>query len=290
MPFVRVRQRRPRSRYMAQDGVQRLLWKDLEAFDPVGRGLEAAQHIQRILGRPKTKPRHCARMHGRKQLQACRRDDPERALGADQQLVEAVAAIVLLEAAQSVMDASVGQDRFEAVHKAAHRPEAQHLGAAGIGRNEPADRRAALGAERQREAKPLAGRRLMQILEDDPRLDHRAHRFAVHAADPVHPAERQDKGRPILGRCGAADHRCIPALRHQRDAMLGGKGHHQGRFFGRRGLEDRQRSPMPAPAPVGQPGLDTLRGRQDRLLAQPRTNLLDQPGRVHCFGFQRSQR
>ena len=50
----------------------------------------------------------------------------------------------------------------------AHRPEAQHLRAAGVGRDQPADRRAAPRAERQREAHALALR--------PPRADRRGSR------------------------------------------------------------------------------------------------------------------
>ena len=78
---------------------------------------------------------------------------PSVPFGPDQQLVEAIAAIVLLEPGQAVMDRSVGQHRLDPLDQRAHRAEAQHLRAPGVGRDQPADRRAALRAQRQRKAR-----------------------------------------------------------------------------------------------------------------------------------------
>ena len=54
------------------------------------------------------------------------------------QLVETRAAIVLLEAGQAVIDRAVGKHCFQPLDQSAHRPEAKHLGAAGIGRGKAA--------------------------------------------------------------------------------------------------------------------------------------------------------
>ena len=54
-----------------------------------------------------------ARRDRRHQPQRDRGDHAERAFGADQQLVEAVAAIVLLERRQAVVDRAVGQHRLD---------------------------------------------------------------------------------------------------------------------------------------------------------------------------------
>ena len=69
----------------------------------------------------------------REQLQHRRGDDAERALGADEQLLEVVAGVVLAQAAQAVPDAPVGQHDLEAEHELARVAEAQHRGAAGVG-------------------------------------------------------------------------------------------------------------------------------------------------------------
>ena len=96
--------------------------------------------------------------HRRHQLEARRGDDAERPFGADQQLAQIVAAIVLLERGQPLEQAAVGQHRFEPKDERPHGPEAQHLGAAGIGRDQAADRRRAARAQGEREAAPLGER------------------------------------------------------------------------------------------------------------------------------------
>ena len=95
------------------------------------------------------------RRRRREQLQHRRGDDAERALGADEQLLEIVAGVVLAQSAQAVPDAAVGEHDFEPQRQFARVAEAQHGGAAGVGRQVAADRAASLGAERQRE---VAGR------------------------------------------------------------------------------------------------------------------------------------
>ena len=119
---------------------------------------------------------------------------PERALGAHEQMLEVVAGIVLLERAQAVPDLAVGQHDFEAQHEVAGVAVAQHLHAAGIGREIAADHARALGAQAEREEAVVARGRLLQGLQDAARLD----RHGI--------ADRIDLDAP--GSCGRATARC----------------------------------------------------------------------------------
>ena len=147
--------------------LERFVGQDLEPLDAVGLGFERAQHVERGGGAGKAEPGDRARDDRRDQLEPRGGDDAERAFGADQQLVEAGAAIVLLEPGQAVVDRAVGQHRLDPLDQRAHRPEAKHLRAAGVGRDQPADGRAALGAERQREALAGVGGGVVERFEDD---------------------------------------------------------------------------------------------------------------------------
>ena len=55
------------------------------------------------------------------------RDDAERALGADEQLLHVVAGVVLAQAAQAVPDAAVGQHHLQPEHQVARVAVAQHV-------------------------------------------------------------------------------------------------------------------------------------------------------------------
>ena len=82
---------------------------------------------------------------------------PERALGADEELLQVVAGVVLAQRPQPVPHPAVGQHHLEPEHQVAHHAVAQHRRAAGVGREVAADGAGALGAERQRE-QPARGR------------------------------------------------------------------------------------------------------------------------------------
>jgi hypothetical protein len=215
-------------------------------------------------------------MHCGHQFEAGGSDDPERALGANQQLVDARPAIVLLEAGEAIVDTAVRKHGLKPLDQASHGAEAQYLGAAGVGRDEAADRRRALGAERQRKTQAVPGRRLVELLENDPGLGHRAPGRWVEAADPVHPAEREDQGRAVGRRGRAADHRGVAALGHQRHAELAGEAHRLGHLGGGRQLEDCGAVAGPAAAPVGQPRRDFGRVGEHRALAEAGGERVDQ--------------
>ena len=76
---------------------------------------------------------------------------------------QVVAGIVLLELAQIVEHAAVGQHHFEAEHELARDAVGERAGAAGIGREVAADGAASLGAEREREQPAGVGRGLLRL-------------------------------------------------------------------------------------------------------------------------------
>ena len=77
-------------------------------------------------------------------------DDAERAFGAEEQLLQVVAGVVLAQPAQAVPDAAVGQHHLETEHLLARGAVAQDVDAAGVGREVAADLAAAFCGERKR--------------------------------------------------------------------------------------------------------------------------------------------
>ena len=208
------------------------------------------------VGRVEPDPGDGARADRRDQPQARRGDDAERAFGADQQLLEVVAAIVLLERASAPRTAlPSGSTASMPEHQRAHRAEAQHLGAAGIGRDQAADRRRALGAERQREAPPgraappRAGRR-------GSRRPRRPRLAGSASSERIRFIRRSESSSasPAGVRRRAADHRGVAALRHQRHAGLRRRARTiSADLLACRRREHRRGRAAIAAAPVGQP-------------------------------------
>jgi hypothetical protein len=166
-------------------------------------------------------PDHLPLGNRRNQLQRRGGDDPQRALRTDQQLLEVEAAVVLLQRGQRREHRPVGEHRLDPEHQRAHRAVAQHLVAAGIGRNQPADGRRTLAAQRQRKAQALRGGGLVQALEHHPCLADRLPRRHVERADPVQPPQGKQQGPAAgIGR-GATRHAAVATLRHHRHPVAG---------------------------------------------------------------------
>ena len=85
----------------------------LEAFDVVRPRLEKAKQLKGALRAIESGPGNRACRDCRHQSKCNRRDDSKRPFRADQELVEAVAPIVLLEAGEAVVDGAVGEHRFD---------------------------------------------------------------------------------------------------------------------------------------------------------------------------------
>ena len=160
----------------------------------LGRRMRLRQDLDRRLRIADGEPGGGDVLGRRPQLQHRLGDDAERALGAHEQVLEVVAGVVLLERAQAVPDVAVGQHHLEAEHQVARVAVAQHLHAAGVGREIAADHAGALRAEAEREEAVVRRRGLLQGLQDAARLDR--HRVA----------DRIDARAP--GSCGRPTARC----------------------------------------------------------------------------------
>ena len=156
------------------------------------------------------------------------------------------------------MDRAIRQHRLDALDQRAHRPVAQHLCTAGIGRDEAANRRGPFRTQAERKTSTDRLRRVMQRRENDARLAHRKIGIGIEPANLVHGAQRQDERAAVRRRSRAADHRAIPALRHDRHAMLIGDAHHRGDLLRRAGSQDSDGITMKLAAPILQPGHDQI--------------------------------
>ena len=145
---------------------------------------------------------------------------------------------------------------------------AQHLRAARIGRDQPADGGRSAPAQCQREAQgPLRGR-IVQRLQDDACLAHDLASILVPQAEGIHPPQRQQQRRVARIRGCAAGHAAVAALGHDRHAMPGAERDKRGDLgsIGRRGEGDRLAAI--ASAPIGQPRLHQLGIAGQAALAQ----------------------
>ena len=118
---------------------------------PAETRIEAPQQLgQRIEIRQRREHRLLA-ARARDQAQFGARDDAERALAADEQLLEVVAGVVLEHAIERGEHRAVGEHGFDAEHEVAHHSVAQDAQAAGVGRDVAADGGAVARAEVERE-------------------------------------------------------------------------------------------------------------------------------------------
>ena len=244
--------------------------EDLQGRGGVGHGDEGRLHVRRQ----------------REQLQAGRGDDAQRAFGADEQVPQGVAGVVLAQRSKTVPDAAIGQHHLQAQHQLARVAVAQHLDAAGVGRQVAADPAAAFGAERQRKQQARAPRGLLQRRQHAPGL-HR-HREVV-AIDGAHAGEafgRHDDAGRAAGRHAAAAHAGVAPLGHDRHPGLGTQRDH-GRHLGRRARPDHGLRLAAKQAP----GLDQVRLERSRIdpavsRSEQRLQVLDQA--VQVVGVGRS--
>jgi len=91
-------------------------------------------------------------------------DDAQGALGADEQVLEVVAGVVLDQAVERRDDGAVGHDRLDAEHHFARHAVADHPVAAGVDRRVAAQRRRAARAKVERKGQAVLVDRLLQRL------------------------------------------------------------------------------------------------------------------------------
>ena len=109
-----------------------------------------AEQLQRRLRRGDADEGGLDRARARHQPQHRGGDDAERAFGADEQVLQIVAGIVLLQLVEVVEHAPVGQHHLEAERMRARDAVGERRGAAGIGREIAADRAGALRRQQLR--------------------------------------------------------------------------------------------------------------------------------------------
>ena len=184
------------------------------------------------------------------QPQRRRGDDAERAFGADEQVAQIVAGIVLLQLRQRVQHAPVGEHHFQPERHLARHAIGQRRGTAGIGGEVAADGAASFGAERQRkQAVDVAGALLRDLQHHAGLAGHGVGR-GVDVADAVHPPHRHHHLAMMRGL--PADQAGIAALRHQRDALLGGEPADRGHLRGRTGPQHQRRAAVIEVALLGE--------------------------------------
>ena len=120
-----------------------------------------------------------------------RGDDAERAFGADEQVLQVVAGIVLLQLVEIVQHAAVGQHHFEAERMRARDAVGDRRGAAGIGREIAADGAGAFRRQQLRIEPVGRGRRFARALQRDAGLARHGVGDRIDLADLVEPRERQ---------------------------------------------------------------------------------------------------
>ena len=180
----------------------------------VGALLHEMEERQRRVRRRHPDERGLDGLRRGKQLQHRGGDDTERAFGADEEVLEIVAGVVLLELVEKVQHATIRQHDFDTHHEVAGDAIGERVGAAGIGGEIAADGAAALGAQRQRKQAVGVGGRLLRLRQHHARLAGHGVRRDIDLADAVEPGQRQH--HLAVERDLAADEPGIAALGHDR--------------------------------------------------------------------------
>ena len=177
----------------------------------------------------------------RRQLPAHAGDDPERPLGADEQVREAVSGVVLREAREPRDDRAVGEHGFEPRHPGSRGPVPQRPRTAGIAGDDAADR--ARVPRREIESGVVVRRtsRRLQRGEGRPGADRHLSERLIDLLDRVEPGERHDD--LTVPRHPATDEPGVPALGHDRGAGPSARHHHGGHLGCARGPHDESCAP-----------------------------------------------
>ena len=204
-------------------------------------------------------------------------DDAERAFGADEQVFEVVAGVVLLELVEEVHHAAVGEHDLDAHHEIAGDAVGHRIGAAGIGREIAADGATALGGERERKQPVDGSCRLLRLDEHDARFAGHGVRGRVDLADAVEPGQRQH--HLAVERNLAADETGVAALRHDRGRRLVGELEDRRDLIDRAGTQHQRRAAVIEPAALDEEGLLRARIGDGVASADDRGEARDQFGR-----------
>ena len=147
------------------------------------------------------------------------RDDAERALGADEELLEIVAGVVLAHRwSHDVQDAAVCEHHLQAEHVLLERAVAQEAQTAGVGGHVAADVAAALGAQVERHHERMRAQVLVKVLEDAAALAAHDVRVRVDGEDAIEALGRDDQ-LVVDGHTAAHEAR-VAALRTHGETLL----------------------------------------------------------------------
>ena len=221
------------------EGRERARKARLQAAEQVQRRPEVRQRDQRGRARPRrsVQPQHRAGDHA------------QRALGADEELLEVVAGVVLQHGAQHRQHAAVGQHHLEAQRLLAHHAELQHAVAAGVGRQVAADLAGAARTQVDAELQPPRGSGLLHRRQRGAGLHGDRRGGDIQRLDGVHPVERQRDG--VGARHGRARQAGEAALGHDRHALRAAQAQHGRDFLGAARTHERERPHRRCAAPVG---------------------------------------
>ena len=273
-----VRQRRPRPTDILEHQAERDVGDELARRQRrTERRLELVQQAYRRMRRADGQPGRCRRPRQRKKLEDRRGDDAERAFGADEQLFQVVAGIILAQSAQAVPHLAARQHHFQPERQFAGVAVAQDLHAARVGRQVAADLAAAFGGQRQREQPAGRRRRFLDFLQDAARFDRDRVVSRIDRANRVHPRQAEEDRAPCQVRNAGAAVARVAALGHDRRTGLSARAHH-GRDLGSASrTHDAQCLAAVASPPVAQvrrhvavrgehmPGADDRRQRLDQI-------------------------
>ena len=269
---VRLRQRVPRvarqrigqRRELLACERDALARDQLETGKPIAERLaqQAKQRDRCVdVGEGRQRGRGSARL--RKELQHRRGDDAERAFAAEEELLDVVAGVVFAQALEAVPDTAVGEHDLQTENELACIAVTKHRGAAGVGRQVPADRAAALGREREGEQQSGIVRRLLDAGERHARFDRERRVAGVERAYASQTRQRNDDLTAIFARRRSAAQSGIAPLGNHRRAMLRAAAHDRRHIGSGRRAHDGTRTPAIAAAPVGDVGSDIGIGSQN---------------------------
>ena len=194
-------------------------------------------------------------------------------LRADEELLPVIARIVFPQPPQPRDHRAIGQHDFQPQRQLPRHAVPHDVDAARIGGQHAAELRRALRGQAHRQQQPGRGRCLLRGFEDAARLRLQREPDGIDLPYRVHPAEREHEFRLRPRSRRDARHRTgrearVAALRHDRDAGLGGRPHHGSDLGSIRGTRDGDSLAAILAAPVHHIGRDIVRLHQDMTRAE----------------------
>ena len=183
------------------------------------------------------------------QLENGRGDDAERSLGANEEVLEVVPGVVLAKRAQSVPDRAVGRDDLQTEHSVAGISIAEHVDAAGVGRQVAAHLAGAFGGQAQRKQAIHLGCRLLGHRQRATCFDDHG---VVHGIDPtnsVHAVHADQQVATFGPRYLPTDEPGVSPLRDEADLFLSAQANDGRDLVGVRWFEQERRLAHEAVAP-----------------------------------------